>query len=64
MKYDSKKKESPADRLFELFKSQFLAVSANLGLLGDPENLGIVGDGTPIVTASYPRNNPTCKSYA
>jgi hypothetical protein len=26
LKYDSKKKELPADRLFELFESQFLAV--------------------------------------
>jgi hypothetical protein len=57
-------KPLPSDRLFELFQSQFLAVSANLGLLGDMAKLNVAGDGTPIVTAAYPRSKPTCKCSA
>lgn len=50
-RYSSKKKELPGDRLFELFQSQFHKVSARLGLLGDLDALGVVGDGTPIETS-------------
>lgn len=64
LKYSSKKKNLPADRLFEFFESQFLATSANLGLLGDVQSLGAVGDGTPLVTSSYPRSKPTCNCKA
>lgn len=64
LKYGAKKKVFPTDRLFEFFESQFLAVSANLGILGDSENFGVVGDGTPIETARYPRSKPTCTCYA
>lgn len=60
----SKKRELPGDRLFELFQSQFLKVSANQGLLGDINALGIVGDGTPIETARYPRSKRTCDCSA
>lgn len=64
LKYGSKKKQLPADRLFDFFQSQFLEVSAKLGLLGDLNNLGIVGDGTPLETARYPRSKPTCDCRA
>ncbi|SHK51811.1 transposase [Paramaledivibacter caminithermalis] len=60
LKYNSKKKVLPADRLFEFFESAFLSVSSKLGLLGDSNNFGIIGDGTPVETASYPRSKPTC----
>ena len=63
-RYSSKKKELPGDRLFELFQSQFLKVSARLGLLGDLDALGVVGDGTPIETARYPRSKATCNCSA
>lgn len=59
-KYGSNKKTLPTDRLFDLFKSQFLEVSAKLGLLGDLDNLSIAGDGTPLETARYTRSKPTC----
>jgi len=54
----------PMDRLFYFFQSQFLAVSARLGLLGDVGALGIAGDGTPVVTAAYPRSKPSCDCHA
>lgn len=38
-----RKKELPSDRLFDFFQSQILAVSANLGLLGDMERLKCCG---------------------
>ena len=57
-------KDLPMDRLFHFFQSQFLAVSARLGLLGDKGALGIAGDGTPVVTAAYPRSKPTCNCHA
>jgi hypothetical protein len=58
------KKSLPSDRLFEFFQSQFLAVSANFGLLGDLTKLNAAGDGTPIATASLPRSKPTCHCRA
>ncbi|MDT3704689.1 MAG: hypothetical protein ROZ36_17150, partial [Thermincola sp.] len=59
-----KPKDLPMDRLFHFFQSQFLAVSARLGLFGDTSTLGIAGDGTPVVTAAYPRSKPTCNCHA
>lgn len=64
MRYGSKQKILPGDQLFEFFQSQFLEVSAKLGLLGEPSTLGIVGDGTPIETARYPRSKSTCDCSA
>lgn len=64
LRYGSKQKQLPGDRLFAFFQSQFLGVSARLGLLGDPEALGVVGDGTPVETARYPRSKPTCNCSA
>ncbi|HET7580601.1 MAG TPA: transposase [Bacillales bacterium] len=57
-------KPLPADRLFDLFQSEILTVSNKLGLLGDSKALGVAGDGTPIVTAAYPRSKPTCDCRA
>ena len=58
------KKDLPADRLFELFQSQIIDVSANLGLLGNLDTLSLAGDGTPLATASFPRSKPSCDCYA
>jgi len=58
------KKQLPSDRLFEFFQSQFLAISAGLGLLGDLTKLNAAGDGTPLATASYSRSKPTCTCRA
>jgi hypothetical protein len=58
------KKDLPTDRLFHFFQSQILSVSANLGLLGDMDSLTTAGDGTPIVTAAYPRSKSTCDCRA
>ena len=63
-RYGSKKKCLPGDRLFDFFQSQFLDVSAKLGLLGDLSSLGVAGDGTPLETARYPRSKPTCDCSA
>jgi DDE family transposase len=60
----AKKKDLPADRLFEFFQSQILDVSANLGLLGNRSSISVAGDGTPLVTASFPRSKPSCDCYA
>lgn len=60
----AKKKPLPGDRLFEFFQSQILDVSAKLGLLGNLDSLSVAGDGTPLVTASYPRSKPSCKCNA
>ncbi|MCG9967286.1 hypothetical protein L9W92_04350, partial [Pelotomaculum terephthalicicum JT] len=58
MRHINTQKDLPMDRLFRFFQSQFLAVSARLGLLGDMGALSIAGDGTPVVTAAYPRSKP------
>lgn len=58
------KLEQPTDRLFTFFESQFLAVSAKHGLLGDINRLSAAGDGTPVVTSVYPRSKPTCECRA
>lgn len=57
-------KDQPFDRLFDFFQSQILAVSASLGLLGDPAALMVAGDGTPVVTAARPRSKPTCLCHS
>ena len=64
LRYGSKKKLLPGDRLFEFFQSQFLDVSAKLGLLDNLDSLSVAGDGTPIETARYPRSKPSCDCYA
>ncbi|MEA4996278.1 hypothetical protein SDC9_48358 [bioreactor metagenome] len=58
------RKDLPMDPLYNFFESQFLAVSARLGLLGDLNTLAIAGDGTPVVTAVYPRSKPSCNCHA
>jgi len=63
-RYGSKKKLLPGDRLFDFFQSQFLDVSAKLGLLGDLNSLGVAGDGTPLETARYKRSKSTCDCRA
>ena len=64
MDHDTRKTDLPSDRLFHFFQSQFLAISAKLGLFGDMDALSVAGDGTPIVTAAYPRSKPTCNCHA
>jgi hypothetical protein len=54
----------PFDRLQAFFQSQIVAVSANLGLLGDMNSLTVAGDGTPVVTSAYPRSKKTCDCSA
>lgn len=53
----------PTDTLFDFFQTQIVSVSAELGLLGDMEAMNVAGDGTPIVTASYPRSKRTCNCF-
>lgn len=60
LRYGSEKKFLPGDRLFDFFQSQFLDVSAKLGLLGDMDSLSLAGDGTPLETARYPRSKSIC----
>jgi hypothetical protein len=64
LRYGSIRKMLPGDQLFEFFQSQFLDVSAKLGVLGDLNNLGVIGDGTPLETARYPRSQSTCDCSA
>lgn len=64
IRHSSKKTNLPADRLFEFFQTQILAVSAKLGLLGDLSALSAAGDGTGVATAAYPRSKPTCDCRA
>ncbi len=60
IRHAAKKTDLPSDRLFHFFQTQILAISAKLGLLGDLNALSLAGDGTPIVTAVYPRIKSTC----
>jgi hypothetical protein len=64
LRHGTKRKDQPFDRLFEFFQSQFLSVSAKLGLLGNMNALNVAGDGTPVVTAAYPRSKPLCDCRA
>ena len=50
---------TPAKRLFEIFKSQFLNRSADEGLI-DLNSLAISGDGTPVYTGAAERKTRTC----
>lgn len=64
MRHAAKKTDLPSDRLFDFFQTNILAVSAKLGLLGDLDALSTAGDGTPVVTAVYPRSKSTCDCRA
>jgi len=64
LKYGMTARVQPMDRLFDFFQSQFLAVSAKLGLLGDPDAMDVAGDGTPVETAAWSRSKPTCDCHA
>lgn len=64
IRHATKKTNLPSDRLFHFFQTQILALSANLGLLGDMSALSVAGDGTPVVTAAYPRSKSTCQCRA
>ena len=64
LRYGSKKKLLPGDRLFDFFQSQFIDLSAKLGLLGNLESLSLAGDGTSLETARFPRSKPTCNCNA
>jgi len=64
IRHSDKKTDLPSDRLFHFFQSQILAVSANLGLLGDMKSLTVAGDGTPVVTSTYTRSQSTCDCRA
>lgn len=64
MRHADKKTSLPSDQLFHFFQSQIVAVSAKRGLLGDISALSAAGDGTPIVTAAYPRSKSTCDCRA
>jgi len=64
IRHATKKTDLPSDRLFHFFQTQILAISAKLALLGDMNALSVAGDGTPIVTAAYPRSKSTCNCRA
>ena len=64
IRHVAKKSDLPFDRLFHFFQTQILAISAKLGLLGNINALGVVGDRTPVVTAAYPRSKSTCNCRA
>ena len=64
IRHAAKKSDLPSDRLFHFFQTQIVAHSADLGLLGDMNALSVAGDGTPIVTAAYPRSKSTCDCRA
>ena len=61
---DSNPKSQPFDRLFQLFQSEFLSHSANLGLLGVLDSLSLAGDGTPVVTSALLRSTSLCNCRA
>ena len=56
--------KQPFDRLFELFQTNFLSVSMDLGLLGLRDSLSIAGDGTPLVTSALLRSKSLCNCRA
>ena len=64
IRHSNKRSNLPSDRLFHFFQTQILAISANLGLLGDMNALTAAGDGTPIVTSALPRSKSTCQCRA
>lgn len=56
----TRQKLFPFDRLFTLFKELFVMHSAEIGILGDVNDLCLAGDGTPVRTAAYPRSKRVC----
>ncbi|MDD7602470.1 MAG: hypothetical protein PUK54_07735 [Firmicutes bacterium] len=54
---------APAGRLFDIFKSLFLNVSAEQNLI-DLSSLAISGDGTPVYTGTTERKTCTCDCLA
>ncbi len=52
-------KNPPFSRLFDIFKNNFLDVSAEKGLV-DLSNLALSGDGTPVVTSARERSKRIC----
>ena len=64
IRHATKKSDLPMDRLFHFFQTQILAISDKLGLLGTIDALSVAGDGTPVVTAAYPRSKSTCDCRA
>jgi hypothetical protein len=64
IRHAEKKSDLPSDRLFHFFQTQILAISANLGLLGDINALTAAGDGTPVVTSAFTRSKSTCNCRA
>ena len=63
MQQDHSASTLPTDLLFEFFQTQIASVSAELGLLGDLTALNVAGDGTPLVTAAFPRSKATCHCF-
>ena len=55
-------KNPPFSRLFDIFKNNFLDVSAEKGLV-DLSNLALSGDGTPVVTAARFRSHHICDCW-
>lgn len=64
LRHAEQKTALPADKLFDFFQSQIVSVSVKLGLLGDTSALSAAGDGTPVVTAAFPRSKPSCDCRA
>ena len=66
LKYTSSNNSTPQpfDGLYKFFQSEFLTVSADLGLLGLMDSLTVAGDGTPVVTSSLLRSKSTCDCRA
>lgn len=64
MRHFDKPTSLPSDRLFDFIQSQFLGVSAKLGLLGDPASMSVAGDGTPVHTTAYLRSKSVCDCRA
>ncbi len=52
LKHPPAHKTQPHDLLQQIFKDCFVLPSANQGLLGDPENLRIAGDGSSVRTGA------------
>ena len=51
--------DPPFSRLFDIFRNNFLDVSAEKGLV-DLSNLALSGDGTPVVTSARERSKRIC----
>ncbi len=64
IRHGATKKDLSTDRLFDYFQSNFLKVSSDLGLLGDPKCFSVAGDGTPFETSRYLRSKSTCDCFS